>query len=197
MPSTQTFKAVYFPDYKAVNPNAKGFVLAFGDRNKDLYQTVAALSSHEIRELLGTSSFIDLGEKAEKEGLPISTYCVWRLRKAVESSSNSLFSNPILTEKTRREIRPIHATFRGGKENPLHNWYSFLEGYSPEFVEYILDNYAKNANTIYDPFAGTGVTPLVSAKRGLSSYYSEINPLLQFLVKTKVNASALSEKNRA
>lgn len=196
MPSTQTFKAVYFPDYKAVNPNAKGFVLAFGDRNKDLYQTVAALSSHEIRELLGTSSFIELGKKAEKEGLPISTYCVWRLRKAVESSSGSLFPNPILTGKTRREIRPIHATFRGGKENPLHNWYSFLEGYSPEFVEYVLDNYAKNANSIYDPFAGTGVTPLVSAKRGLSAYYSEINPLLQFLVKTKVNASALSEKNR-
>ena len=196
MPSTQTFKAVYFPDYKAVNPNAKGFVLAFSDRNKDLYQTVASLSSHEIRELLGINSFIELEKKAEKEGLPISTYCVWRLRKAVESSSNSLFPNPILTGKTKQAIRPIHVTFKGGKENPLHNWYSFLEGYSPEFVEYILDNYAKNANTIYDPFAGTGVTPLVSAKRGLSTYYSEINPLLQFLVKTKVNASSLSEKNR-
>lgn len=196
MHATQTFKAVYFPDYRTINPNAKGFILAFGERNKDLYQTIAPLSSHEVRELLGTSSFIELEKTAEKEGLPVSTYCVWRLRKAVEQSSQSLFPNPTLTDKNRREIKPVHVTFRGGKQNPLHNWYSFLEGYSPEFVEYVLDNYIKNAKTVYDPFAGTGVTPLVATKRGLSAFYSEVNPLLQFLVKTKVSAAALSEKNR-
>lgn len=196
MANLQNFKAIYFPDYKAANPNAKGFTLAFGERNKDLYQTVAPLSSHEVRELLGTSSFLELEKTAEKEGLPVSTYCVWRLRKAVERSSQSLLPNPNLRDRTGQEIKPIHVTFKGGKQNPLHNWYSYLEGYSPEFVEYILDNYIKNAHTVYDPFAGTGVTPLVAAKRGLSALYSEVNPLLQFLVKTKVSASALSEKNR-
>lgn len=197
MATNQTFKAIYFPDYKTINSNAKGFVLAFGERNKDLYQTLAPLSSHEVRELLGTSSFVELEETAEKEGLPVNTYCVWRLRKAVEQSSQSLFPNPTLRDRTKQEIKPIHVTFKGGKQNPLHSWYSYLEGYSPKFVEYILDNYIKNAHTVYDPFAGTGVTPLVAAKRGLTSFYSEINPLLQFLVKTKVNASALSEKNKA
>lgn len=196
MSNTQTFKAVYFPDYKTVNPNAKGFVLAFGERNKDLYRTLAPLSSHEVRELLGTSSFVELERTAEKEGLPVSTYCVWRLRKAVELSSQSLLPNPTLRDRTKQEIKPIHVTFKGGKQNPLHSWYSYLEGYSPEFVEHILDNYIKNASIVYDPFAGTGVTPLVAAKRGLTAFYSEVNPLLQFLVKTKVSASALSEKNR-
>ncbi len=196
MSNTQTFKAVYFPDYKTVNPNAKGFVLAFGERNKDLYRTLAPLSSHEVRELLGTSSFIELEKTALKEGLPVSTYCVWMLRKAIERSSQSLLPNPALRDRTKQEIKPIHVTFKGGRQNPLHSWYSYLEGYSPEFVEYILDNYIKNARTVYDPFAGTGVTPLVAAKRGLTAFYSEVNPLLQFLVKTKVSASALPEKNR-
>lgn len=196
MPTQQKFKAIYFSDYKTDNPNAKGLVLAFGERNQDLYRTVAPLSSHEVRELIGTNSFIELEKTATKEGLPINTYCVWRIKKAVEMSTNSLFPNPTLTDRTKREIKPVYVTFRGGRENPLHNWYSFLEGYSPEFVEHILDNFAPEATTVYDPFAGTGVTPIVAARRGLSAIYSEVNPLLQFLVKTKIDASLLPTRQR-
>jgi len=36
MANNQVFKAVYFSDYKETNPKAKGVVLAFGERNKDL-----------------------------------------------------------------------------------------------------------------------------------------------------------------
>lgn len=196
MATQQKFKAIYFTDYKTDNPNAKGLVLAFGERNQDLYKTVAPLSSHEVRELIGTNSFIELEKSATKEGLPINTYCVWKIKKAVEVSTSGLFVNPALTDRTKKEIKPIHVTFRGGQKNPLHNWYSFLEGYSPEFVEYILDNFAPEATTIYDPFAGTGVTPIVAAKRGLSALYSEVNPLLQFLVKTKTDASLLPIRQR-
>lgn len=196
MATQQKFKAIYFPDYKTNNPNAKGLVLAFGERNQDLYKTIAPLSSHEVRELIGTNSFTELEKSATQEGLPINTYCVWRIKKAVEISTNSLFANPILADRTGREIKPIHVTFRGGQKNPLHNWYSFLEGYSPEFVEHILNNFAPQATTIYDPFAGTGVTSIVAAKRGLSALYSEVNPLLQFLVKTKIDASLLPIRQR-
>lgn len=195
MPISQTFKAVYFSDYKKINPNAKGLILAFGAKNKDMYRAVAPFSSCEIRELLGTDSLIELEKKAEEKNLPVSTYCLWKLRKEMENLFG-LFPHPVLAKKKVGEIRPAYVTFRGGRKNPLHNWYSFLEGYSPEFVEYILDTHIKNARVIYDPFAGTGVTPLVAAKRGLPAFYSEVNPLLQFLVKTKVSASALSEKSR-
>jgi hypothetical protein len=51
MPSKQFFKAIYFPDYKAGNPKAKGFVLAFGDRNRDLYKAIARKTSHELTRL--------------------------------------------------------------------------------------------------------------------------------------------------
>lgn len=197
MPANQVFKAIYFPDYKTVNPNAKGFVLAFGERNRDLYQTLAPLSSQEVRELLGTSSFVELENSAKAEGLPVSTYCIWRLRKAMDGSPEALFNGYAITGQARKELEPIHVTFKGGKQNPLHDWYSLLEGYSPAFVEYVLDTFAQNATVVYDPFAGTGVTPLVAARRGLASFYSEINPLLQFLVKTKITASALTQKGRA
>jgi len=198
MASKQSFKAIYFPDYKTINPNSKGFVLAFGERTKDLYQTVAPLSSHEVRELLGTNSFVELEASARKEGLPVGTYCIWKLRKAALSLPNPILisDSSASANKKSGEINPIHLTFKGGSNNPLHNWYSFLEGYSPKYVEYILDNFTQKPNTVYDPFAGTGVTPIVAAKRGLLAFYSEINPLLQFLVQTKVAASGLSKTAR-
>jgi len=84
MASNQIFKAIYFPDHKTVNPKAKGFILAFGERNKDLYRTISSLDSFEFRQLLGTDSFVDLEKRAKEEGLPVNTYCLWYLRKNLE-----------------------------------------------------------------------------------------------------------------
>ncbi len=81
MGSSQIFKAVYFPDYREAYPRAKGFILAFGERNKDLYKTIADLGSNELRNLLGTESYLELEQRALQEGLPVNTYCLWYLRK--------------------------------------------------------------------------------------------------------------------
>ena len=81
MASNQIFKAVYFPDYKEANPKAKGFILAFGERNKDIYKNIAKLESNELRNLLGTDSYLELEQRAQQEGLPVNTYCLWYLRK--------------------------------------------------------------------------------------------------------------------
>src|SRR3989344_7847403 len=81
MASNQIFKAVYFPDYKEANPKAKGFILAFGERNKDIYKNIAKLESNELRNLLGTDSYLELEQMAQQEGLPVNTYCLWYLRK--------------------------------------------------------------------------------------------------------------------
>lgn len=81
MPTSQVFKAVYFPDYKEINPGAKGVVLAFGEKNKDLYQTIVDLGSNELRNLLGTNSYVELEQRAKQEGLSVNTYCLWYLRK--------------------------------------------------------------------------------------------------------------------
>ena len=81
MPSNQIFKSIYFADYKEVNQNSKGLVLAFGDRNRDLYKSIAKLESNELRNLLGTNSYIELEKRAQKEGLAVNTYCLWYLRR--------------------------------------------------------------------------------------------------------------------
>jgi len=81
MASNQIFKAVYFSDYKEADSKAKGVVLAFGERNIDLYKSIADLGSNELRNLLGTDSYLELEQRAQQEGLPVNTYCLWYLRK--------------------------------------------------------------------------------------------------------------------
>jgi DNA modification methylase len=93
-------------------------------------------------------------------------------------------------------IDPIQATFRGGKGEPLHRWYPYLEGYSPEFVQTVLSTYAPRAEHVHDPFAGTGTTPLTVARHGRFASYCELNPLLQHLIAAKVTAHSLSPKAR-
>lgn len=96
MASNQIFKAIYFPDYKTVNPKAKGFILAFGERNKDLHRAISSLDSFELRQLLGADSFVDLKKRAQEEGLPVNTYCLWYLRKNLETD----------TKKTKTKTAP-------------------------------------------------------------------------------------------
>ncbi len=108
MPSHQTFKAVYFPDYKDVNPKAKGFILAFGERNKDLYKNIANFGSSELRGLLGTDSYLELEQRANQEGLPVNTYCLWYLRKnmgAEEIGAKVEKSKKIITDFENKVIK--------------------------------------------------------------------------------------------
>jgi len=98
MPSNQFFKSIYFPDYKEANQGSKGIVLAFGNRNKDLYRGIAKLESNELRDLLGTHSYIELEKRAQKEGLAVNTYCLWYLRKNIATEEQRL--NSFEKEKT-------------------------------------------------------------------------------------------------
>ena len=91
---------------------------------------------------------------------------------------------------------PIQATYRGGVNEPLHGWYPYLEGYSPDFVKNVLRSFAPAASRVLDPFAGTGTTPLTVARASLRSFYCELNPLLQFLVDTKAKLLTMPRHDR-
>ncbi|MFH1178236.1 MAG: DNA methyltransferase [bacterium] len=187
METKQTFKSIYFPDLRDQTSDSKSFTLAFSDADTDLLQSVRYLSSYEIRNLIGVSTFKDLEKKAIREGSLPNRYCISKLKERFDinqSQQVTLFD-------------PVHTTFKGGKELPLQSWYPYLEGYSPDFVKHILQNYIpRNARKIYDPFSGTGTTPLIASELGYTACYSEVNPLLQFLTQIKAEAKNLPNKKK-
>ena len=119
------------------------------------------------------------------------------LRKRV--SDFELEINDQLPEVARDhilDVDPIQATYRGGRLEPLHSWYPFLEGFSPAFVEAVVHQFCPSAETILDPFSGTGTTPLTVAKLGKRALYCEVNPVLQFVVSVKTTIMQLAETER-
>lgn len=193
----QQFKSVYFADYPAENTRRRNLKLAFGPSDVALYRALKPLSSEDVRCLLGSSSFNELRSAADGEGVSLNAFCLRRLREAagrVDGTQLSLLPevDPVLD----RFVDPIQATFRGGRTEPLHDWYPYLEGYSPEFVQKVLDSFAPDATRVLDPFAGAGTTPLTVARRGCQGFYCELNPLLQYLVNAKAQILAMPAGER-
>lgn len=59
------------------------------------------------------------------------------------------------------------------KRSNIFNWRG---QFTPEFVEYILQNFTKAGDSVLDPFSGSGTVLQESARLGLSASGFEINP---------------------
>lgn len=87
-------------------------------------------------------------------------------------------------------------TFAKSKEVPFQRWYPYIEGYSPSFVEGIIQNYCSDSQLIYEPFAGTGTTLFASDNMGINTIFSEVNPVLVFLINSKISVLKMKDEER-
>lgn len=194
----QRYKAVYFTDLPANSSREKSLTLAFGNKAADLYENVKDLSSDEIRRLLGSDSYHKIAAEAGAHELPINTYCLHQLRRSLREMTETYHQIPLM--KWAAPVRlfdPLTVTFKGGAKAPFVGWYPYLQGYSPQFVSQILEQYAPNANSVLDPFAGTGTTPFTIAQMGRFAYFCELNPVLQFITMSKIRVRLLKEHQRS
>ncbi len=167
----QYFKSIYFYDYPSEDSKGKSFTLALSEDEAPYYAKVKDLSSEEIRELIGIKSYKQLVLFAQKEERSINQAVKLLIKKNLNTVHIS---------------SPKDVTFINSKSLPFQRWYPFIEGYSPGFVKSLVNNYCKDASCIYDPFIGTGTTIFAADQLNIKTVYSEINPLLQFLIQTKI-----------
>ncbi|MFC1453480.1 hypothetical protein ACFLSJ_09080, partial [Verrucomicrobiota bacterium] len=191
---TQQFKTIYFPATATGNKKRRNVTVAFGVGDSDIFHRVRNMTSLELRQALAHECYESLSDAAQADERPISSYCLNRLRNVVrEPHSTSYHVKP---KTGTADIDAIQATFRGGMQEPLHSWYPYLEGYSPQFVKGVLEQYAPSAHCILEPFAGVGTTPLTAAGMGIKTFYCELNPLLQYLIETKIGILSLDQRSR-
>ena len=195
----QSYKSVYFQDCSpTASGRPSGLTLAFGKGDHSIHKAVQHLSSNTLRHVLGYQSFMKLQGAAQEREQSINAFCMSILRRRLENNGHADTAYlPGFEAKSPILIDPIQATFHGGRHEPLHDWYPYLEGYSPAFVESAIGNYCPQAKSILDPFGGTGTTPLTVSRIGKKAYFSEINPVLQFLTASKVAALQLRDRERA
>ncbi|MGY3436744.1 MULTISPECIES: hypothetical protein [unclassified Marinovum] len=93
-----------------------------------------------------------------------------------------------LTQLQNSKITAVNAkdvTHSGGRGEPFHDWFPYLEGYSSQFVKQIIDAKFDNPQNLLEPFCGVGTTPIALAQIGVSCGYTEVNPFLVELVSLK------------
>lgn len=173
-------KTVYFKDYPSQGRTRSGLTIPFPDDSSGLFSKVAQLSSLTLRQLIGHNSYLSLEAAALAAGRPIATFA----REALAFS---------VRHTDLPDADSVQATFRGGRGSPLHDWYPYLEGYSPAFVQTIIRRYAPDARTVLDPFCGSGTTALVAASLARVGYYSEVNPVCRFIIDAKAYALGLGD----
>lgn len=194
---SQNYKAVYFTDYPAETSKQKSLTIAFGKKTSGLYEVVQDLSSTELRQLLGTDSYQDIVTAAQINELPINTYCLRQLKHSIITLKQKQAQLTLQgVDPNIRLFDPLTVTFKGGAKEPFIRWYPYLEGYSPQFVEAIIERFAPQAQRILDPFAGTATTAFTVAQLGKAAYFCEVNPLLQFISLTKIRVRRLSRPHR-
>ena len=79
---------------------------------------------------------------------------------------------------SRLATRPLtrkFVSYQGNRHIPGFRWMRYKEGFSTQLVDSFLDEFSPN--TVLDPFAGIGTTPIVAAGRGLASTGIEIMPV--------------------
>lgn len=175
----QNFKTVSFTDSLA--GKSKVISIGFTEREDDLFFKITKLSSQEIRRIIGIDTYDDLCNAAKFDKRPVSQYIKTKLSNAIDEGT------PFATSDI---------TFKNSKTIPFQRWYPYAEGYSPDFVTSIISKYISEAGLVYDPFSGTGTTIFAADSMGFSTVYSEVNPVLQFLIDVKLRVLVLSPSAR-
>jgi len=180
----QFYKAVYFSDYPSSDSKDKSVTLAFNEPEEPYYSKVKDLTTQELKELIGIQTYKQLALFAEKQERSINQVVKRLLKQKL----------PEIDKVDGVTVKDV--TFVKSKHIPFQRWYPYIEGYSPDFVKSLIKNHDITDVPIYEPFAGTGTTLLAADELGLSTVYSEVNPLLQFLIQTKLNVLKLNESRR-
>ena len=192
----QKYKSVYFPEYPAETPKKKSLTLAFGKETDEIYECVKGLSSAELRQLLG-DDYQTLVANAKADNLPLNAYCLRQLEHSINLIREPAVQLQLPGIEAKTEFfDPVTVTFKAGRKEPFARWYPYLEGYSTQFVESILERYVPNAQTVLDPFAGTGTTAFTASQLNKIAYFCEINPVLQFMCLTKIQVRRLKSSQR-
>jgi len=79
--------------------------------------------------------------------------------------------------------------FNKNKQEPFHRWYPFVEGYSKDFIQSIINEVGSEHLTCLEPFSGSGTTALELQNMGIKCISFEVNPLMYLIGRVKLENS--------
>ncbi len=94
------------------------------------------------------------------------------------------------------KVKDKKTSFVPNKEDPVHRWSPYIEGFSSDFVKNTIEKFKldDDEDRILDPFAGSGTTNVTAKALGFDNVGIEINPLSFFILQTKLDWSVSSKE---
>jgi SAM-dependent methyltransferase len=86
-------------------------------------------------------------------------------------------------------------TFSSNLHRPAHRWSSYVQGFSADFVDQIIERHKlSRGDLILDCFSGSGTSPLCAKLKGNDAIGVDMSPLMTFVssVKTKLESKYLN-----
>ena len=75
------------------------------------------------------------------------------------------------------------------------DWYPYYAGFTEEFVEGVIGEYLAGADSVLDPWSGSGTTSVVAARAGMSSVGIDINPALTVIARARIAPDDCRDEN--
>ncbi|EMF7826982.1 TPA: hypothetical protein ACJ75O_002607 [Yersinia enterocolitica] len=195
------FKSIYFPASKVkmgsstrINISIPSAVNELG-WGESFLAFVNSLTGPQIRGLLGDPFLDDLETQANKEHRSLSNLIISQLEAKYSSQGDIVDDTNNAVKKIVDKHKNIGVTFSDSLRKGLYGWYPYVEGFSANYARDAILRNKKNIKNVYDPFGGSGTTQLAAAQLGLASYYSELNPFMNEVAKSKVISSAWVKEN--
>lgn len=174
---SQLFKSIYFPS-SLLGKKGRAVTISFSEKDAELLKIASQKTNNELRSIIGISYIEDIIEKSKQASRTISQFVKLQLQNNVD------------------KIIPGDVTFKTSKSIPFQRWFQYAEGYSTEFVENIITSFFSDSTSIYEPFAGTGSTIYGCNNKNINCYYSEVNPLMIYIIKTKIQIHNLTSEKK-
>jgi DNA modification methylase len=76
-------------------------------------------------------------------------------------------------------------SFQANKSRAVYRWYKYKEAFSAALVEHLLRRYAANAETLLDPFAGSGTALFMASSLGIRAEGVELLPIGQEIISAR------------
>jgi DNA modification methylase len=117
------------------------------------------------------------------------------MRKEIQSDHDQmhLLSNTAKVAIRKPATRRISAerlpTNTTSANHPIHRWFNFIAGFSPEFVDNVCrDSLAdRRPSLLLDPFAGCGTAPLEAVAQGIDAVGYEAHPFFERICRAKLS----------
>lgn len=98
--------------------------------------------------------------------------------------------------KLPRVRQRVELTYKQNRQHGRHGWLRLTPAYSVRLVEQVLAEFGEGAQSVFEPFSGTGTTPLCAAYRGLRAHATDINPFLIWFGRMKGGTYTEAQQER-